>query len=514
MSWHLFDRIRSLARSANIYQQERLFQDQSDLLRIMAGNELLNFNQQQMLLNQTNLQINRLERYKDYDQMDETGEMSLALDLYCLHGDTIIPLLDGTHPTIRELASKGIDAEFWVYAYDVTNGRYVPAKARNPHVSGRNAKMVEVLFDDGLTIKCTPNHKILTKKNGWVEAAKLSAGESVVPLYKTRKPPLSKLHDGLVNREYEFIQLEDQRWQATHQWVWEKLFGERKGVIHHCDLNKYNNSPENFKLMTWADHAELHRGLGKLTGEARESKRIKCSEAAKLKWQNSEYRCKMAPHCRNRGMQLNLSGKSFRRTAEYSVVTWDDLLNYINNGGDLGSVRKIAHNLGCAQRVILRLFERHNTNLVDFRMAAVGNHKVISVTPCESATEVYDIEVDGYNCFAAGTESSWIIVHNSDEASLVDPERKHTIVIKAKTHAVKHALEELFFSQLLIDNYVRPMVRYLCKYGDAPYEIVPTRDRDGVASLRFVNVYNFTRIETKKHYRQNTSNRFHHQQWL
>lgn len=167
MSWHLFDRIRAFARSANVYQQERLFQDQSSLDRIMSGGELLDFSQQQALLDQTNLQINRLERYKDYDQMDETGEMSLALDLY------------------------------------------------------------------------------------------------------------------------------------------------------------------------------------------------------------------------------------------------------------------------------------------------------------------------------------------ADESCLVDPERKHTVIIKAKTKKVKEELEHLFFDQLLIDNNLRPIIRYLCKYGDAPFEIVPTVDRDGVASLRFINVYNFTRIETK-----------------
>ena len=167
MSWHLFDRIRSLARQAGIYQQERLFQDQASLDRIMAGGDLLDFSQQQALLDQTNLQINRLERYKDYDQMDETGEMSLALDLY------------------------------------------------------------------------------------------------------------------------------------------------------------------------------------------------------------------------------------------------------------------------------------------------------------------------------------------GDESSLVDPERKHTIIIKAQSKTVKEELEELFFNQLMIDNATRPMVRYLCKYGDGPFEIVPTVERDGVASLRFMNVYNFTRIETK-----------------
>lgn len=85
----------------------------------------------------------------------------------------------------------------------------------------------------------------------------------------------------------------------------------------------------------------------------------------------------------------------------------------------------------------------------------------------------------------------------ADEGSLVDPERKHVLVIKAESNAVKECLEELFFQQLLVDNLARPMLRYLSKYGDAPFEIVPTAERNGVASLRFFNVYNFTRIETK-----------------
>jgi len=37
----------------------------------------------------------------------------------------------------------------------------------------------------------------------------------------------------------------------------------------------------------------------------------------------------------------------------------------------------------------------------------------------------------------------------------------------------------------------------LCKYGDLPFEVQPTTSRDGVASVRFMNVYNFTRIETR-----------------
>lgn len=85
----------------------------------------------------------------------------------------------------------------------------------------------------------------------------------------------------------------------------------------------------------------------------------------------------------------------------------------------------------------------------------------------------------------------------ADEASLIDPELGHAVTFKAKNKRVKEALEDLFHNTLLIDNILRPMIRYLVKYGDFAAEIVPTQNRTGVADIKFMNVYNFTRVETK-----------------
>lgn len=85
----------------------------------------------------------------------------------------------------------------------------------------------------------------------------------------------------------------------------------------------------------------------------------------------------------------------------------------------------------------------------------------------------------------------------ADEASLVDPERKHTLVIRAKSRRLKKELEDLFFNTLRWDTYCRPAIRYLCKYGDAPFELILDANRTGVSALKFMNVYNFTRIETR-----------------
>ena len=85
----------------------------------------------------------------------------------------------------------------------------------------------------------------------------------------------------------------------------------------------------------------------------------------------------------------------------------------------------------------------------------------------------------------------------ADEASLIDSEEGHCLVIKAKSKRVKTELELLFHETLLIDRYIRPLARYLCKYGDFASEIVLSQNRDAVQSFRFMNIYNATRIETK-----------------
>jgi hypothetical protein len=173
------------------------------------------------------------------------------------------------------------------------------------------------------------------------------------------------------------------------------------------------------------------------------------------------------------------------------------LEKYARDGGSLRGVRTIAQNLRCATRVIYRLLKRRGLGIDTLRRSAVGNHKVVAIRHYGVAAEVYDLYVEKRHCFAAGDDKSWVIVHNSDESTETDSERKHVVMVKAKSKVVKEAIEEFLYQTINIDSQARPSIRYLCKYGDMPFEIVPTKDRDAVASLRFMNVYNFTRVETK-----------------
>lgn len=86
----------------------------------------------------------------------------------------------------------------------------------------------------------------------------------------------------------------------------------------------------------------------------------------------------------------------------------------------------------------------------------------------------------------------------ADECALCDTENKHTIIIKARNKNLKKELEHLFYKVLTCDNVCRPAIRYLCKYGDIPFEIVLDEKRSAVNHLKFLNIYNFTRLETKQ----------------
>lgn len=85
----------------------------------------------------------------------------------------------------------------------------------------------------------------------------------------------------------------------------------------------------------------------------------------------------------------------------------------------------------------------------------------------------------------------------ADECSLRDPERNHSIFVKTSSVRIKAEVEDLLYNIINIDAQIRPIARYLCKYGDYACEIVPTSNRDGVASIKTMYMYNFTRVETK-----------------
>jgi ribonucleotide reductase alpha subunit len=94
----------------------------------------------------------------------------------CVTGDTVIATLDGPK-TFAELAAVGKDV--MVYAWHPGTKRPVVRWMRRPRKTRSNAELVEVAFDSGLKLRCTPDHDLFTFRGEKVKARDLLPGQSV-----------------------------------------------------------------------------------------------------------------------------------------------------------------------------------------------------------------------------------------------------------------------------------------------------------------------------------------------
>lgn len=92
----------------------------------------------------------------------------------CLVGGTRIQLADGSWKTIREMTEQG--GTYQIISSD-TSGCPLVATATYPRSTGVR-EVVEVRTDYPISLKCTPDHKILTNR-GWVQAQYLTENDFI-----------------------------------------------------------------------------------------------------------------------------------------------------------------------------------------------------------------------------------------------------------------------------------------------------------------------------------------------
>lgn len=98
----------------------------------------------------------------------------------CLAGDTIIPLLNGTNPTIKELYESG-EKEHYLYSYDISKDSYTVGKTCNVMYNGIKG-VYKITLDNGESVKVTSNHKFLLRDKQWKSIdTGLSVGDSLMP---------------------------------------------------------------------------------------------------------------------------------------------------------------------------------------------------------------------------------------------------------------------------------------------------------------------------------------------
>lgn len=195
----------------------------------------------------------------------------------CVTGDTKIPLANGTTKSIKELTDGNVD--FWVYSFDAKSNRVVPGKAK-AFKTVKDAELLEIILDNEEIVRCTPNHLWLLRDGNYKTADKLKIGDSLMPFYRN-----------LNTSGYERIyQPSMGYYKETHLcFVFEERQTGIREVVHHADLNKRNNSPDNLQWMTCKDHKNLHKKISNAFIKKLEDPKFKEEWIQKIKHGLEEY---------------------------------------------------------------------------------------------------------------------------------------------------------------------------------------------------------------------------------
>jgi len=449
---------------------------------------------------------------KDGQVLDFTMVFQSEME-YCLHGDTKIAIPNG-YKTIKELSEEyGTDKEFIVYAYDHNIGGLTPALAKQARKT-RFDHAWKVVFDNGQEIIGTANHRLMKRDGTFCKIEDLKPGTSMMPFY--RKDFYSENKDENSDG-YRWIYTINDGWKTEHQFIAEWISDRKiqKGeCVHHINYKKWDNRPENLRIMTLSEHTILHNNSDKWSEENSEwIEKFKKNHSAWMKKNNPAKRSditfgKILELCESIGFNLykicdaldtdpnaikrrlrengfqdfvtfckayneNWKSDSWNNKGENNPrfkneITFQSICNVFEKAKTLNEIKK---ELNCSHVLITkRLKDNGFSNFTDFSKN-YSNHKISSIE-YYGKIDLYDLTVDGYKNFATDT----IISHNTPEiASAVDiyadetvakDEKDRSLHVYSENPKIKRLLEELFYDTLNFEFSGRSWVRNLCKYGD------------------------------------------------
>ena len=170
----------------------------------------------------------------------------------CFRGDTRVALVDGTSPTLEEMAERHAEGEQF-FGYSIgQHGELMVTLLDAPRFVGRDS-LVEVELDNGERITCTPDHKFLTRDGQLQEAESLRPGSSLMPLYRDVFRGYEMVYLPLMGYHYPTHRLADD-WNLRNG-IYEDEPGTHR---HHIDHDRRNNSPWNLMRIDAGEHSRYH----------------------------------------------------------------------------------------------------------------------------------------------------------------------------------------------------------------------------------------------------------------
>ena len=463
---------------------------------------------------------------RDFNLSYQSSRVELFRDYDCVGPDTIIPLPDGTKPTIAQLTERYKDKpqeRFYVFSYDHETDSIKLGKAYHPRKKeGGPRKCWKVIFDDGQFVIGSAGHPFLMRSGEYKKLEDLSIGESVMPFYQK----------DFYNNGYRSLYNFSKGWQTEHKIIAEQFNRELSSneVVHHKNFDKTNNLPENLHIMLDSDHRKFHAELNNKIIWSVENKqntleKIKNSTGYKNRkfhrWNGDRVGINNPFYGKQHSVESNDKRSDTLKeifvnrdqTGKNNPKYRDDLtidilkikaLNYYKQHGKLTSWG-LVKDLNCDYSVLQNRLKKNNTEWKSFKnyIESSLNHKIVDIEYI-GEMEVYDVTVEKYQNFA--TDSCF--VHNTMDmdpilSSALDiyadecttrNEMGEVIHIKSSNDEIKNILHNLFYDILNIEFNLWSWSRCMVKYGDF-YLRLHISPEYGVYLVEPLSTYYVTRVE-------------------
>lgn len=469
---------------------------------------------------------------RDFALSYQAARMDLFRDYDCVGPDTIVPLPDGSRPTIKELAEKYKDKpqeRFYVFSYDHETDSIKLGKAYHPRKkNGGKRKCWKVIFNDNGYIIGSAGHPLLMRNGEYKKIEDVKVGESLMPFYQKE----------FYGNGYKCLYNFSQGWETEHGIIAEQ-FANRKlteeECVHHRNFKPHDNSPENLEIMTKKNHREFHANIHKniLWSDENYEKRLhhllnhpNYVNRKFHRWngersgENNPFYGKQHSVESNEKRSKNLKevfvdrDQNGDKNPKYrNDITIEVLkikaFDFYKETGNLTLWRLVDY-IGCDYTTLQNRLRWNNTSWGEFKTEVKTNlnHKIKAIEYV-GEMEVYDVTVEKYQNFATDK----IFCHNTmdmdpilsaaldiyaDECLTLN-ELKQIIVIHSKNNNIKKILHNLFYDILNIEGNMWSWTRNMCKYGDFFLRLYITPEY-GIYMVEPISPYNVERIENADPY--------------
>ena len=154
----------------------------------------------------------------------------------CFSGDTRVALVDGTAPTLEEMATRhASEGPFWGYSIG-PNGRLIVTYLDAPRFIGRDS-LLEIELDNGERIRATPDHLFMRRDGRMAAASELRPRDALMPLYRDLARGYETVYQPIDGHLCPTHRLADE-WNLRHE-----IYADAPGTHRHDDQRQFGGTP-------------------------------------------------------------------------------------------------------------------------------------------------------------------------------------------------------------------------------------------------------------------------------